>query len=882
VTVMLWLTLLAPTLGAALMTWRPDRRIGIGALLIGALGAGVGLLKWTAWSSTVLWIPRNGQPLVELGLRSDALSAGILLSLFLTATVTTVTPRLLLQLALCAGALLAPDLTQGIMLGGGAVLLGARESRHAGMLTMAAGVLLLAGLSSHTGDMSWSAPLLPDTPQAMLMVGILAFVALGITGIAPWSAHGGIVLPILGLGLLVHSRQLLITAPGIQTALAWLGALGILTSALGNRGLRGGLLGLILLTLASGASNHAGLLLLAAPPLLVMLDRGGDARLAAALVILGAPPAIGLAGWLAIAERLEGRPMVLAVAGCGLLLLAGSAGLTRPRSLPRLATFLAPFVALGLLGDALAGLWGGRYAMPLSLALPVVLLLAAAGAILRPRPTLSLPDAATIRTGLWEQVIRPLTQTAIAIERAPSSAKSRWVLAGLAGLAAVWLLTQDTGQRPALTIAAHSGTPWLLLAALLPAAGGLLCRWLRPAMLLGALAPGLITLRLLLGYDLRLGGYQFATTGVPIGVDGWGILLMGVASLLGLLVLWRGRTHPERIPALLLALSGLTFALISLDPALALCGFILALLGLQRAGQSDAAAQPLALALILLAAAGLSADPMWQVRLFPAAFLGLGALAGLAPLHGGTADAIRRDWTPAVLLRVGLLAPVAVLHLTRAVLLLPEGAAVWAQASATLAAVAAVYGALLALEATDRREVAAGALMVQAGLIGIGLTAFKLDAWSGVLLLTLSTGLALVLWLEAGDAESRGGLTLAGLSLSAAPGTPGFAAVLLVAMGCWQSAWWAGAWWVGAGLVAVFLLSVAITRHLPAGSLRLPRRLWPAALLLVVLGLWPRLLLDPIEQAGVDQLRDLVPALRKLMEGGLDALVPESLRGWWL
>lgn len=880
---LLWLTLLAPALGAVLMRWRPDRRIGVVALLLGALGAAFGLLQWTAWSSTVLWIPRNGHPLIELGLRSDALSAGILLSLYLSTTLTELTPRRLLQLALAAGALLAPDLAQGIMLGGAAVLLGSQTSRHAGMLSVVAGVLLLAGLSSHTGDTTWSAPLLPDTPQAMLMVGILVFVGLGLSGIAPWPAHGGLVLPILGLGLLVHSRALLVTAPGIQATMAWLGALGILTAALGERGLRGALLGLILLTLGAGASTQAGLLLIATPPLLLMLSRGGDDRLAAALVILGAPPTIGMAAWLTVAEQLQGRAVLLLVVGCSLVLLAARANLSRPSALSRVAALLAPFVVLGLLGDALAGLWGGRYAVPVSWTLVVLVALGSAGALLSPRVPLTLPNAAVLRMLLWERVIRPLSQAAVAIERAPSSARGRWALAGIVALSALWLLVQDTGTRPMLAVAGLSGTPWLLLGALTPALGGLLSRWARPLSILGALGPGVVTLRLLLGYDLRLGGYQFSTPSVPVGVDGWGIILMGFASLLGLLVAWRGQTHPARLPALLLALSGLILALISLDPALALAGLALALVGLRSAEQSDAAAvQPLALALLLVAAVGLSADPTWQARLFPIAFLGLGGLAGMAPLHGGAAGAIRAAWTPALLLRVGLLMPVVVLHLTRAVLLMPEGAAVWAQASATLAAAGAVYGALLALEARDRREVAAGALMAQAGLVGIGLTAFKLDAWSGVLLLALSGGAALVLWLDAAASESRGGLTLSGLTLVGAPGTPGFAAILLVAMGCWQSAWWAGAWWVGTGMVALFLLSIGISRHLPTGSLRIPRRLWPAALLILVLGIWPRLLLDTIDATGAQQLRDLVPALRKLMEGGLDALVPESLRGWWL
>jgi hypothetical protein len=884
VTGMLWLTLLAPLLGAILLLLRPDTRIARAALAVGAAGAAAGLLRWTAWSTTLTFLPRNGHPLVELGLRSDALSAGILLSLLLSAMLQPLTPRLLLTLALTAGALLAPDLAQAVMLGGATVLLTAERSRRDGLLAVSAGVLLLAGLISHTGGLSWSAPLLPDTPQAMVMVGILAFVALGLGGIAPWADRAGLVPPILGLGLLVHSRAMLITAPGIQAALAWLGALGILTAALGQRGLRGGLIGLILLTLGVGATSHAGLLLIAAPPLLAMLSREGDDRLAAALVILGAPPAIGLAGWLAVGEGLSGRPALLAVTATGLLLLAATAGLSRPRSLPGLALRLAPFLALGLLGDALAGLWGGRYAVPLSAALPVVLLLVGLGLWFSPRPPITLPDADALRARLWDLLIVPLIRAADAIEGAPSSARGRWILAGVAVLAAAWMLGQEAGERPVLAIAAYSGTPWLLIAALIPAVGGLLGRFLRPALLLGLLGPGLVTLRLLLGYDLRLGGHQFSTPGVPIGVDSIGIIALAAVSPVALVAAWRGRDLPERLPALLLATAGLTFAIVSLDPMLSFAGLLLAALGLSATERADAA-QPLALALVLAAAAGLSVDPAWQVRLMPAAFLGLGALAGLPPLHGGAADAIRRAWKPAAMLRVGLLAPVAILTLTRVVLLMPEGAAVWAQATATLAAAGAVYGALLALGAADRRSLAAGALMTQTGLAGVGLTAFKLDAWSGVLLLALSAGLALVLWLDAEDHDgvpSRGGLLLAGMSLSGAPGTPGFAAILLVAMGCWQSAWWAGAWWVGTGLVALFLLSVAVRDHLPDGALRLPRRLWPVALLIVALGLWPRLLLDPIDRTGAEQLRELVPALRKLMEGDLESLLPESLRGWWL
>jgi NADH-quinone oxidoreductase subunit M len=115
--------------------------------------------------------------------------------------------------------------------------------------------------------------------------------------------------------------------------------------------------------------------------------------------------------------------------------------------------------------------------------------------------------------------------------------------------------------------------------------------------------------------------------------------------------------------------------------------------------------------------------------------------------------------------------------------------------------------------------------------------------------------------------------TLACLSSLGLPGTAGFVSEFLVFLGAWQSGhyFWAIPGVLGAFVTAIYVLKA--TRAIfwgPAPSesfheLSDARRTeWGALLLLgtglVVLGVWPRLLLDPIDPGSVEHLARLVTA----------------------
>ena len=149
----LWLTVLVPILAAAVLKRAPLPGIGVAAAAMTAIAAGVGTFAWSAWSATITWLPRNGQPLVELGLRSDPLASAVLMSLSLTLMGAILAGRLqaehlsnrLLQLGAAAGVMLAPDLAQGVLCVGLVALLDERRTQGANALGTAAGMLLLAG-----------------------------------------------------------------------------------------------------------------------------------------------------------------------------------------------------------------------------------------------------------------------------------------------------------------------------------------------------------------------------------------------------------------------------------------------------------------------------------------------------------------------------------------------------------------------------------------------------------------------------------------------------------------------------------------------------------------------------------------------------------------
>jgi hypothetical protein len=432
--------------------------------------------------------------------------------------------------------------------------------------------------------------------------------------------------------------------------------------------------------------------------------------------------------------------------------------------------------------------------------------------------------------------------------------------------------------------------PWTLLAALAPALaglGGLAMPTRRSLWSLGGLVGlWLCVARIVLGFDVRLDGYQFAVAlpGAALGVDGWsaaGLVVLAGITTLAASMRW---DRSVGLPPLLLASSAAVLALTALDPTTVLISAVggVLLLGGGR---------PAELVLAAAALAGLTAASSDPLLSWPLLVLGFGGLALWVP----------RGDAGAMVLRAGALSPALLLAFPRQLMpLVADGALVWTQATAPLAAAVAVWGALRALGARDLPSMATANATHQGAVVLTAWHAVRLDAWNGAVLTALWIGPVVGLLLSASDdpearwARERGqprralAAGLAGLSVAGLPLTPGFAGLLLISLGSWQSQWRHAPWWLIVLAIATWIgafaplrAAAALRRGEDAGA-PLPRRAAVLLLATLALGLAPRLLLDLIDSGSVDRIAELSAPLERLVTGQLRPLLPEALQGWWL
>jgi NADH-quinone oxidoreductase subunit M len=202
----------------------------------------------------------------------------------------------------------------------------------------------------------------------------------------------------------------------------------------------------------------------------------------------------------------------------------------------------------------------------------------------------------------------------------------------------------------------------------------------------------------------------------------------------------------------------------------------------------------------------------------------------------------------------------------------PDPTAYYRTAILVLAALALVYGSLLAFRAKDFRGVVAYSSLAQSGLIAIGLFSGTNLGFDGAVLQMVAHGLVSTsLFLLAGTIERRtttgqfallGGmargrpalatlLMTVGVISLAVPGSAAFAGEFLILAGAFQRAWWWAA--IGAGaivLAAMYMLRlISAVLHeargstvqdealdLRAGELAL---LVPLVAVLLVISAWP-------------------------------------------
>lgn len=294
-------------------------------------------------------------------------------------------------------------------------------------------------------------------------------------------------------------------------------------------------------------------------------------------------------------------------------------------------------------------------------------------------------------------------------------------------------------------------------------------------------------------------------------------------------------------------------------------------------------------------------DESTQLWVFPLLWLGFGTLAGVFPFHTWSPDGHASAPTAVSMLHAGVLMKLGAFGVMRVgMVLLPEGTMFWAPIVGAVAVINILYGAFCAASQTDMKYIVAYSSVSHMGVVMLGAATLTPEGWNGAVFQMTAHGIMTgLLFALVGMVYERahtreigklGGVaavmplaavffTLAGLSSLGLPGTAGFAAELLVFIGAWQSpnAWWAIPGILGAFVTAIYVLKASRAifwgpaPDSPGGKPELAKlkdargteRVAPVLLgaALVVLGVWPRLLLDFIDPATASYLAVLTGAL---------------------
>jgi len=282
-----------------------------------------------------------------------------------------------------------------------------------------------------------------------------------------------------------------------------------------------------------------------------------------------------------------------------------------------------------------------------------------------------------------------------------------------------------------------------------------------------------------------------------------------------------------------------------------------------------------------------------QVIGFPLLWLGFGTLAGVFPFHTWSPDGHASAPTAVSMLHAGVLMKLGAFGVMRiGMLMLPEGAQIWAPVVGTVAVINILYGALSAMSQTDLKYIIAYSSVSHMGVVMLGAATGTVLGWNGAIYQMFAHGMMTGLFfalvgLVYERAHTRavlkmGGFglrmpviatffTLAGLSSLGLPGTAGFVSEFLVFVGAFQGPhlWWAFPAILGAFVTAVYVMRVVRRIFWGAGpdaafhDLRDAKGAELGALVLlgsaiIVFGCWPRLVLDFIDRATVDNLPQAV------------------------
>jgi NADH-quinone oxidoreductase subunit M len=265
-------------------------------------------------------------------------------------------------------------------------------------------------------------------------------------------------------------------------------------------------------------------------------------------------------------------------------------------------------------------------------------------------------------------------------------------------------------------------------------------------------------------------------------------------------------------------------------------------------------------------------------------YIGFGILAAVWPFHTWSPVGHVAAPTAVSMVHAGVLMKIGAFGVLRVgMFLCPEGWKFWAPLMATVAVIGIVYGALVALSQTDLKFVVGYSSVSHMGIVGLGLATLTVDGLSGAVFQMFAHGIMTALFFSAiGYIYERthtkmiselGGLSrimpvasgyfiLAALTAIGVPCLASFWGELMVFISAFHVYPVGGVFAVG-GLVlsALFMLRVVQKAfygpknekfaHLPDVSfgLGIPRMILVAVI--VLFGLFPRILFDVIDTASV-------------------------------
>jgi NADH-quinone oxidoreductase subunit M len=287
------------------------------------------------------------------------------------------------------------------------------------------------------------------------------------------------------------------------------------------------------------------------------------------------------------------------------------------------------------------------------------------------------------------------------------------------------------------------------------------------------------------------------------------------------------------------------------------------------------------------ALSALDLDPVLQSTVFLLFYVGFGVLAGIWPFHTWSPDGHAAAPAAGSMMHAGVLMKLGAYGVLRlGFQLLPEAAQEWAWLVGLVAAINIVYGAIAAGWQTDIKYLIAYSSVSHMGVVMLGMATLTEPGLSGSVFQMVAHGLMTALFFTlvnlvyhkahernmtkmGGFADAMPGMAaffvIAGLSSLGLPGLAGFVAEFLVFLGTWTSdhPWWLLPALAGAFITALYVLrAVRVIFYGPKPSHEVHlhdlegSEWWTPVVLaamLLLLGVWPRLMLDPIH-VGVGEI----------------------------